>query len=488
MTITTNVEQVKLHIMTEQQYDDSAKSDSELYVITDATAMPMDNELSLSSENPVKNNVIKERFDEVQTELDDKVNKSVVWNKLNRAYGWTYKKQLEAGSMRVIVGTESHGFVISESQPCYEVLESKNCNPYSSYICLDNSLYRIYYHDQIISLNKELDNVSCFAQYTSNSSGYSAISNGNLYYGSYSSELIDSGGWTKISSYEHSTSDVFFGIKNDNLYYITRTEYGITLKDSSGIWSDVIGYCNSSYGGLGIKDNKLYLLTINGPELLSNETGWNLSLITDIYLNDNSYRCIIKDNKLYKIDGYNKQISIMDETEQWIKVNNSYGLTSSGKLYMFYNNNIIQIGTDNTWTDLSIGNVAVNNGDVYMLLDTDITRITTTGDITKVYGYLNTNESNNFFGSCVCWSGNPTEDVHSIYTVAAPSVDFDTYSDVNLTKYGTITSVSSSPYAIADEHYTYNRDSSIDGVFTGISPDSSKQLMSMSDFLKCFTE
>ena len=36
MTTTTNVAQVKLNIMTQQQYDSATKNSSELYMITDA--------------------------------------------------------------------------------------------------------------------------------------------------------------------------------------------------------------------------------------------------------------------------------------------------------------------------------------------------------------------------------------------------------------------------------------------------------------------
>lgn len=487
MTTTTNVEQVKLNIMTTSQYDNSSKSDTELYVLTDATAMPMDDELSLSSENPVKNNVITARSNQIQTELNDKLNKSTVWNKLNRAYGWTYRKQLSPGSARIIVGTTGYGFVISESIPCYEVLNPENINELCCCVCLDNTLYTIGYSNQNITLSQQYNNVTCFGLYTSNSNGFSAVSDGNLI---FNKSLKDSGGWTKISSYQFSTGEINFGIKNDNLYYVSNHGSNIVLKDSSGIWSNVRGYANSSYGGLGIKDGNLYLLTTNGPVLLSNETGWDLSYCRIVPLSSTSEKCyIIKDLKLYEVDGYNKLIFLKDDTEQWIKINNQYGLTASGKIYYIYSGTITQIGSDTTWSDISNGNVAVNNGDAYMLNGSATPkRMTTTGDITKVYGTVRTSESSSFFGNCVCWSGNAVEDIHNVYTVASPSIGFYTYSNTNLLNYGTITSINSSPYSITDEHYTYNRNASIDGVFTGISPDSSKQLMSMKDFLNCFTE
>jgi hypothetical protein len=40
MTTTTNVEQVKLNIMTQNQYDSVTKNPNELYMITDAEVLP----------------------------------------------------------------------------------------------------------------------------------------------------------------------------------------------------------------------------------------------------------------------------------------------------------------------------------------------------------------------------------------------------------------------------------------------------------------
>ena len=496
MTITTNVEQVKLHIMTEQQYDDSAKSDSELYVITDATAMPMDDELSLSSENPVKNNVIKERFDEVQTELDDKLNKSVVWNKLNKAYGWTYRHLNGEGNAYLIYYT-SNGAAYSDAISAQSIIEdmSSSIIPYNGkYVCFNNQLYYVQWNGENNILVPTLtpignNNCSCFATFNQNwNSGYLAIIDNNLYCNGY---LKDSGGWTFITAPDLSNSNYSFGIKNDSLYFINNSGDNIVLKDDSGTWTYVTGYSSSlSCFGFGIKDNKLYSINTNGVYKISDDTGW--SKICGYASNIDSFGLGIKNGALYSLT--KDEVILIDNTETWIKIcgyeTSGFALTQSGKLYKLTSKyNIAQIGTDNTWTDISglgIESLGIKNGDVYINLS-DPHQLTNFGNITNVFGKLrNESYDNQFTG--IFWTGSVTEDVHSIYTIAAPSIDFDTYSNVNLTKYGTITSISSSPYVVTDEHYTYNRDSSIDGVFTGISPDSSKQLMSMNDFLKCFTE
>ena len=166
---------------------------------------------------------------------------------------------------------------------------------------------------------------------------------------------------------------------------------------------------------------------------------------------------------------------------------------------------LTQIGTSNEWTDVTgyfsvntwnigVFMAAVKNGDVYYfkclsgsgIENLSEIKITNIGTITNIYnGWYN--HSNNFPGTC-CWTGSVTEDVHTVYTVPSPSLGFKTYSNTNLQENGTINSASLSPHTITDQSYTYTRDANNDGVFSGIPEDSSKQLMSMSDFLNCFTE
>ena len=99
---------------------------------------------------------------------------------------------------------------------------------------------------------------------------------------------------------------------------------------------------------------------------------------------------------------------------------------------------------------------AIKNGDVYVFSTSNYTptKITNFGNITKVYEGC---YCENGYRCGIFWTGSVTEDAHSVYTIASPAVGFNTYSNTNLQQ-------------------------------LGISTDSSKQLMSMSDFLQCFTE
>ena len=508
MTTTTNVEQVKLNIMTTSQYDNSSKSDTELYVLTDATAMPMDDELSLSSENPVKNNVITARSNQIQSELDDKLNKSTVWNKLNRAYGWTYRHLNGAGN--AYFGYYSGDFRYSDSYSAQTIVEDEKGRSgipsADKYVCIDNQLYYKTYTNSNgiytftltpISENK----CSCYVSYGQNDTYCLAIIDNNLYRNSGTNNLtlINSGGWTKISWYENYSSVYSFGIKNDNLYYIYNLTYSnlgtVTLKDS-GIWTDVVGYSSSSsMYGFGIREGKLYSLNSSGVTKISDETGWSMICGYDNNVSSTSYCGFgIRDGKLYKLKG--NGAFLINNTETWIKIKGrdgiGIGLTQSGKLYRINYETITQIGVDVTWSDItgfysSNYFAGIKNGDVFILTETSnetFIRLTNMGNITNIYNTF-TKDS---YSSGVFWTGSVTEDIHNVYTVASPAVGFETYSNTNLQSCGAITSTSLSPYTITDQYYTYTRDSSIDGVFSGISADSAKQLMSMKDFLMCFTE
>ena len=507
MTTTTNVEQVKLNIMTTSQYDNSSKSDTELYVLTDATAMPMDDELSLSSENPVKNSVITARSNAIQVELDDKLNKSTVWNKLNRAYGWTYRHLNGAGNAYFIYGNTDAGFGYSDAYSGMEIIENQTLSDISYgnqyYVCIDKQLYYRTYNSSTHSFTltpKLNNNCTCYASNTTNSSGYCAIVDNNLY---RNETLRDSGGWTKISGYDGltSTSSGYYGlgIKNGNLYFINSSS--IMMKDGTGTWTDIVGYVNntSTYAA-GIKDNKLYSIGNNDIIELSSESGW--SQLRGIDSQENFYQILLlKNKKIYYIE--NRTLKLLEGTNDWIKLSGSTGngasvlaLTQDGKLYRSHNGNdstryMSQLGTDNSWSDIAgtgFRPLGIKNGDVYLITNVNNyteTKLTSFGNITNVYGdnYLDSDIPMGIF-----WTGSVTEDVHNVYTIASPSVGFNTYSNTNLQQLGTITAASSSPYTITDQFYTYTRDASIDGVFSNISPDSSKQLMSMSDFLQCFTE
>jgi len=512
MTTTTNAEQVKINIMTQEQYNSTSKSDSELYVLTDATAIPMDDELSLSSENPVKNSVLTARSNQIQTQLNDKLSISSVLAKLNKAYGWTYRHLNGSGNAYILDYTTVNGYHYSDSFSAQNVIGITGNTISSStgkYMCLDNQLYYVTatYSNNLptYTLTKVLVGKNC----TFFTIGC-AIIEGSLYTLSNAvATLRDAGGWTKVSDDIgiNSNSNYLFGIKNDSLYFISNNYATVTSKDSTGVWSDVCGYNDNSttFYGFGIKDGKLYSINRSGATKISDLTGWSMICGYDAGVSDNTkFGLGICNGALYSLKG--NGITLIDDTETWIKINGynntingKYGvaLTQSGKLYnTISNTQITQIGSNSTWIDFA-GNfmtsggtyrlLAIRGGNVYKFSTSNFEeqQITTNGNYTKVYnGSIETDK-----GYCgIFWTGSVTEDVHTVYTVPSPGIGYNTYADTNLQKVSTIVETSNSPYSITDGYYTYNRNSSIDGIFSSISEDSSKQLMSMTDFLRCFVE
>ena len=313
--------------------------------------------------------------------------------------------------------------------------------------------------------------------------------------------MKDTGGWTHLSNTLGTQSIVTFGIKNNYLYSIATSGDTITLFDNTGVWSAICGSSNSAAAyGFGIKNEKLYAININTYTQISNLTGWSAICGQDEAV-ATATKCGfgICNGALYSLKG--SGITLLDDIETWIKVRGSnadgIALTQSGKLYKISSNQITQIGTNSNWIDFSgytgtaVNSIlqlsAVRNGNVYVFSSPNYEeiQITTNGNYTKVYDGFTGNATNPIG---IFWTGSITEDIHNVYTVPAPTLDFNTYSNVNGQKVGKITATSSSPYTITDEYYTYTRNSTLDTTFTIITEDSSKQLMSMTDFLACFLE
>ena len=69
MTTTTNIQQVKLNVMTQAQYDAITPSATELYAIIDADTLVIDTSMSPTSTNPVQNKVVYTALSEKQDTL-----------------------------------------------------------------------------------------------------------------------------------------------------------------------------------------------------------------------------------------------------------------------------------------------------------------------------------------------------------------------------------------------------------------------------------
>lgn len=411
---------------------------------------------------------------------------SNVYNRLNRAYAWTYRQVNGAGNLyniyyyngTVKVTNAFQGTNIIGPTGC-----EKGNSGVSNHIIVDGKLYYKSQSNDAVDMVQ----IGTDTTWTCVGGGYNtfttslAINNGDLYIvSSNSATLKNSGGWQKISGCYTS-----LGIKNDSLYLITNSANTITEIDSSGIWTDINGNLNSSsYYMVGIKDGKLYKITISGVVTeISSDTNWSSVKVG----NNSTVAYAINNGDLYISNGTN--VKLINNTEIWKKITAGLGITETGKLYKFNMNytspTITQIGTDTTWTDVSgsdSSSIGINNGNVYynLTLTTGPIQLTTSGGITNVYGvnYMSLN-----YPSASFWTGSITEDVHTVYTIPSPQTGYHTYADENLEPVSTITAVNMNNNTITDGLYTYTRDSAADKIFTAVSPDSKNQLVSMADLL-----
>jgi len=418
-----------------------------------------------------------------------------VYNRLNRAYAWTYRHVNGTGNLYNIY-YDGSSYISSDAFSTIDVIGPSTIDNMSNHIICDGKLYHTTVSGNTVTRTQVgSDTTWSYLSGCTSNNGYQytiAINNGDLYYvNGTTATLRNSGGWQKISDYSNSSSAKFFGIKNDSLYMITDAGNTITLLNSSGIWTEISGFTSSaSVYGIGIKDGKLYSISYDGviTEISSDNTWTLISGYDGLSSSISNFGLGINNGALYGIK-YNG-VYLLDDTETWIKCtgfnnNNTFAITSTGKLYQITSINpasLTQIGTDTTWTDItgySNTSFGINNGDVYINLQSP-TKLTQYGGINKVFGNLRANIN---YACGYYWTGSVTEDVHTVYTVPGPQTGFHTYSDENLTQSSIITAVNTNNNTITDGNYTYTRNSSLDRVFTSVSQDSRQQLISMADLL-----
>lgn len=415
---------------------------------------------------------------------------SNVYNRLNRAYAWTYRKVNGAGNVYNIYYNGT--YKSSDAFGAKDVIMSYSSVTECNYMICDGKLYYVTVSGSTITRTQiGTDTTWSFISGSNTYNSTLAINNGDLYVISgTSTNLKDTGGWQKVSFYMSNTYYKYLGIKNDNLYIIGDNGNTITLVDSSGIWTEVSGWSKAATRYMyGIKDGKLYSISYSGVVTeISSDNTWTM-ISSD---GDSDYCMGINNGALYISDS--TTTVLINNTETWIKCTGgtsgyyvTYALTSTGKLYemtgTLSTQTLTQIGTDTTWSDISGRDnysLGINNGNVYYNLNSTPTQLTTSGGITKVYGFPYTNT--NYICSAY-WTGSVTEDVHTIYTVPSPQTGFHTYADENLEPVSSITAVNMNNNTITDGLYTYTRDSAADKIFSRVSPDSKNQLISVADLL-----
>ena len=430
---------------------------------------------------------------------------SNVYNRLNRAYAWTYRHVNGAGNVYNI-GYNNGSLFVSNAFSATDVIGYTNTdyNGFTNFMICDGKLYFISLSGTTFTRTQVGIDTTWTEIGASGSNDYNqclAINNGDLYYVNYESPTLrDSSGWQHISGFGYGSVKCF-GIKNNSLYALSSKGSTITNIDSSGVWSYVVGETsNADTYVFGVRDGYLYSISYNNViTKISNDTGWSNISGPDGIQGNNIYGSIgINNGALYWIKS--NGVYLVDNTETWIKTcsySSGYGciaLTSTGKLYHITRNSsgvttLTQIGTDTTWSDITgtyntiYGKVlGIKNGNVYFnIASENPTQLTTSGGIQKVFGFTCNNYNN--YTTSYFWTGSVTEDVHTVYTVPSPQTGFHTYADENLDPVSTITAVNMNNNTITDGLYTYTRDSAADKVFTAVSIDSNNQLVSMADIL-----
>jgi len=415
-----------------------------------------------------------------------------LFNDLNKAYAWSRQTITGEASAYMVYYNGSTYTQSSSSYPAQYMIENEITNYGSGlvssyFICIDGILYYKTNSGNTFTLTSIATNVTSYTTNSASSAYCLYVSNGNLYYYNNGfNSCKDVGGWTKISYCSNRTDYLGFGIKNDNLYYVSNYSNTITLKDNTGSWSDVEGLSSgSSTCGFGIKDGKLYSLGYSDITEISSDTGWTMISGSDeSYTSSSTFGLGIKNGALYSLK-YNS-VTLLNNTETWVKIcgskTNGYAITQSGKLYKITSQSTIsQVGTDTTWTDIcgfGTNTMGVNNGDVYTNLSNS-TKRTSLGDVAHVYNGIYTSSSYSV-GSFIT-AGNIQTTTETVYTVPSPNIDYKIYSNTNLTIKSIISELTST--TIGDGNNVYNRDSQNDTYFNNVSIDSSKQMISMGELL-----
>ena len=143
-----------------------------------------------------------------------------VYNRLNRAYAWTYRTVNGNGGLYAMT-YKNNEIYISDAFSGLDVISGYQTGYGYFNLIIDGKLYKVSNSNTRPTQYTQIGSDTFWTDVVSNlGSGY-AIGNGDLYTLSGSSlTLKDSGGWSKISAPTTGSNQYVVGIKNDSLYYI----------------------------------------------------------------------------------------------------------------------------------------------------------------------------------------------------------------------------------------------------------------------------
>jgi len=279
--------------------------------------------------------------------------------------------------------------------------------------------------------------------------GY-GIANGKLYKMSGGTSITRVGsddGWSKLSQ----PYGKYYGICNGIVYDLNDTT-AIALSEANN-FVDIFGFANNNEYAINSSGELYYIL---------NNT-----------LTKSEFAGVVKQGHAGSAGGI-ADISIV---------------TTDGKLYYGKYDDWHQLGSGINWTYTSTGTdcnviLAIGNGKLYKIIPNtsggEITQIGTSTGYKKILGDIDIGDSNN--SAALAWTGNATHTETTIYTTQHPQRLDKTYSDMNLTQYGTVTAYTGS--TITSNSKVFDSDIAKNSSFTKIPPATVHETVSVADILR----
>ena len=419
---------------------------------------------------------------------DNKVNAEYgeLFRKMNVARAWTNTTTTESGGTVSVINNE--GTILDNMSSGYNDWYVPS---YSSICIIDGKLYRLN-NGSLRQIGESSNWKMCTTvSFNGNNAHLYAINSSNeLYYfdgvnddGTYTSstKVTSPSSWSYITRY--------YGISNGKLYKLNETT-ATQIGELNG-WekisdSDVtsIGLCNGCV--YLINDTTTTILSANndfvdiessGVASSSIQTAFAINTNGELYYRTNGD--LIKSN----FTGTVKQISDGRSQSQA----DACLVTTDGKLYYSVDDTWYELGAGKNWVWSDRG---PGTSTIYAIGDNKLWKVTPNtsgGTMTQVgsssgYKKVFGGQSSSTNVIILAWTGNATHTETTIYTTQHPKTSDKTYSDLNLTQYGTVTAYTGS--SITSNSKVFDSDISKNGSFTAIPAATVHETVSVADILR----
>lgn len=410
-------------------------------------------------------------------------------NKVNAEYGELFRKLNVAKAWTNITTTESGGTVTVIVGDA-EILDNIQCGyndwyvtQWSTTCVIDGKLYKM--HNSLNQIGDQSNWKMCTRVRDGNM--YAINSSGELYYftgvgndGTYTSttKITASNNWATVCTN--------YGISNGKLYKLNESSV-TQIGDLTG-WEKIS--IESAGDALGICDGCVYSISGTTATALSA----NNDFVDVINFNHREGYAINSSGELYRqsesgftkttFEGVVKQISMCATAS----TDDSTLVTADGKLYYGSNDTWYELGSGKNWTWTCTGRdgtniLAIGDNKLWKIIPSQsggtITQVGSSSGYKKVFGGIEIALTN---GITLAWTGNATHLETTIYTTQHPKTSDKTYSDLNLTQYGTVTAYTGS--SITSNSKVFDSDISKNGSFTAIPAATVHETVSVADILR----